>query len=257
METVFSSFREIDLTESHIKQLHGQLLAHSTKDERHRGHYKTHPNHVEAFDSEGRSLGVVFETATPFDTPRRMETLVAWANAAFEDGELHPLIVVAIFVVAFLAIHPFQDGNGRLSRILTTVLLLRSGYDYVPYSSLESVIERSKDAYYRALRNTQVTIDDKDPDWQPWLEFFLRALQHQKARLEKKVERERLVLGDLPELSVQLLELVREHGRITVAEAAKLTGANRNTIKDHLSALTNARHLARQGKGRGTWYSLA
>lgn len=257
METVFSSFREIDLTENHIKLLHGQLLAHSTKDERHRGHYKTHPNHVEAFDSEGRSLGVVFETATPFDTPRRMETLVAWANAAFEDGELHPLIVVAIFVVAFLAIHPFQDGNGRLSRILTTVLLLRSGYDYVPYSSLESVIERSKDAYYRALRNTQVTIDDKDPDWQPWLEFFLRALQHQKARLKKKVERERLVLGDLPELSVQLLELVREHGRITVAEAAKLTGANRNTIKDHLSALTNARHLARQGKGRGTWYSLA
>ena len=257
METVFSSFRDIDLTESHIKQLHGQLLAHSTKDERHRGHYKTHPNHVEAFDREGRSLGVVFETATPFDTPRRMETLVAWANAALEEGELHPLIVVAIFVVAFLAIHPFQDGNGRLSRILTTVLLLRSGYDYVPYSSLESVIERSKDAYYRALRNTQVTIGDEDPDWQPWLEFFLRALQHQKARLKKKVERERLVLGDLPELSVQLLELAREHGHVTVAEAVKLTGANRNTIKDHLSALTNARHLARQGKGRGTWYSLA
>ena len=257
METVFSSFREIDLTENHIKQLHGQLLAHSTKDERHRGHYKTHPNHVEAFDGEGRSLGVVFETATPFDTPRRMETLVAWANAALEEGELHRLIVVAIFVVEFLAIHPFQDGNGRLSRILTTVLLLRNGYDYVPYSSLESVIERSKDAYYRALRNTQVTIGDKDPDWQPWLEFFLRALQHQKARLENKVERERLLLGDLPELSVQLLELVREHGRITVAEAVKLTGANRNTIKDHLSALTNGRHLARQGKGRGTWYSLA
>ena len=152
---------EIDLTENHIKQLQGRLLAYSTKDERHRGHYKTHPNNVEAFDSEGRSLGVVFEIATPFDTPGRMDALVAWTNTALEDGEFHPLIVGAISVVVFLAIHPFQDGNGRLSRVLTTLLLLRIGYDYVPYSSLESFIERSKDAYYRALRNTQTTIGGK------------------------------------------------------------------------------------------------
>jgi len=138
-----------------------------------------------------------------------------------------------------------------------TTLLLRAGYTYVPYSSLESVVERSKDTYYLALRRTQVTIRTPEPDWQPWLEFFLRALHHQKARLEKKIERERLVLGDLPELSVNLLELTRERGRITVAEAAKLTGANRNTIKDHLSNLTKAGHLERHGKGRGTWYSVA
>jgi predicted HTH transcriptional regulator len=121
---------------------------------------------------------------------------------------------------------------------------------------MESVVERNKDAYYLALRRTQVTIRIGDPDWQPWLEFFLRTLQHQKVRLEKKIERERLVLGDLPELSVQILELARERGRITVAEATTLTGANRNTIKDHLSALTRARHLERHGKGRGTWYGL-
>jgi len=257
METAFASFGEIALNENHIKQLHGQLLAYSSKDERHRGHYKTHPNHVEAFDSEGRSVGIVFETATPFDTPRRMEELVEWTNAHLSDGEMHPLIAVAVFVVVFLAIHPFQDGNGRLSRVLTTLLLLRAGYDYVPYSSLESVIERDKEAYYRALRSTQSTIGSENPDWQTWLEFFTRALQRQKARLEKKMEREGLVLGDLPELSVRILELTREHGRISVAEAAKLTGANRNTIKDHLSALTDARHLERHGKGRGTWYSLA
>ena len=257
METVFTSFREIALNENHIKQLHGQLLAYSAKDERHRGHYKTHPNHVQAFDSEGRSVGIVFETAMPFDTPRRMEELAEQTNTCLRDGELHPLITVAIFVVVFLAIHPFKDGNGRLSRLLPTLLLLRAGYDYVPYSSLESVIERSKDAYYRALRSTQVTIGSEAPDWQPWLEFFLRALQHQKARLEKKLERERLVLGDLPELSIRILELARERGRVTVAEAAKLSGANRNTIKDHLRALTDARRLERHGKGRGTWYSFA
>ena len=250
------SAKDITLTENHIKQLHGALLQYSSQDERHRGNYKTHPNHLEAFGPGREILGVVFETAKPFDTPRLMAGLVDWTNEKMYSSDLHPLIIIAIFVVTFLAIHPFQDGNGRLSRILTSLLLLRTGYDYVPYSSMESVVERSKDAYYLALRRTQVTIRTTDPDWQPWLEFFLRTLQHQKAHLEKKIERERLLLGDLPELSVQILELTRDRGRITVAEAATLTGANRNTIKDHLSALKHAGHLEPHGKGRGTWYGL-
>lgn len=257
METVFAHFKEIALTENHIKQLHRDLLQYSSKDERHRGEYRTHNNHVEAFGPDGESLGIVFETATPFDTPRLMTQLVEWTRENFESGELHKLIVIAVFVVVFLAIHPFQDGNGRLSRILTTLLLMRAGYGYVPYSSLESVIEQSKDAYYLGLRQTQGTLRTEAPDWQPWLTFFLRALQQQKARLEKKIERERLILGDLPELSVQILELCRERGRVTVAEAAKVTGANRNTIKDHLKALTKAGHIEQHGAGRGTWYGLA
>jgi Fic family protein len=257
METVFTHFKEIALTENHIKQLHRDLLQYSSKDERHRGAYKTHTNHVEAFGPDGESLGIVFETATPFDTPRLMTELVEWTQANLENGDLHKLIVVAVFVVVFLAIHPFQDGNGRLSRILTTLLLLRAGYEYVPYSSLESVIEQSKDAYYLGLRQTQGTLRSDAPDWQPWLNFFLRALQQQKARLEKKIARERLILGDLPELSAQILELCRERGRVTVAEAEKVTGANRNTIKDHLKALSKAGHLEQHGAGRGAWYGLA
>ena len=156
----------------------------------------------------------------------------------------------------FLEIHPFQDGNGRLSRILTTLLLLHAGYVYVPYSSLESVIEQNKDAYYGSLRLTQRTIRTDAPNWQPWLSFFLRSLQQQKARLEKKLERERLLLGKLPELSVQILELCRERGRVTVSDAVTVTGANRNTIKDHLKALKRAGHIAQHGAGRGTWYGL-
>jgi len=158
--------------------------------------------------------------------------------------------------VVFLAIHPFQDGNGRLSRVLTTLLLLRAGYAYLPYSSLESVIEQSKDAYYLALRRTQGKIRVNKPDWQPWVVYFLTALKHQKDRLEKKIERERILLRDLPELSLQILELCRERGRVTIGDIAKVTGISRNTIKDHVAALTDKGHIVRHGAGRGTWYAL-
>ena len=131
MENIFAHWAAIDLTENHVKQLHRDLLKHSAKDERHRGEYKTLPNHVEAFGPDGQSLGVVFETASPFDTPRLMSELIAWTRASLDEGEIHPLLVIAIFIVVFLEIHPFQDGNGRLSRILTTLLLLRAGYAYV------------------------------------------------------------------------------------------------------------------------------
>ena len=256
METIFAHWQDIALTENHIKQLHRDLLQYSSKDERHRGEYKLHSNHVEAIGPDGESLGIVFETATPFDTPRLMTELFDWTATNLQRGELHPLIGIALFLVVFLEIHPFQDGNGRLSRILSTLLLLRAGYAYVPYSSLESIIEQSKDAYYLALRQTQLTIRTEAPDWQPWLIFFLESLQQQKLRLENKIEHERLILGDLPELSVQILELCREHGRVTVAEVTKVTGANRNTIKDHIKALKHAGHLVQHGAGRGTWYGL-
>ncbi len=256
METIFSAFDAIPLNENHIRQLHRDLLAHSTKDERHRGNWKTLSNNVEAFDEDGRSLGIVFATASPFDTPGRMSELIAWQQAQEKDGKFHPLLIVAVFIVVFLEIHPFQDGNGRLSRALTTLLLLRAGYLYVSYSSLESVIEQNKEAYYLALRRTQGTIRTEEQAWNPWVEFFLRSLQRQKQRLERKIERERILLGDLPELSVAILELARERGRVTVMDVAKATGASRNTVKDHLRALTAQGHLTLHGAGRGTWYGL-
>lgn len=255
METIFNAYDAISLTENHIRQLHRDLLIHSTKDDRHRGEWKTLTNNIEAFDENGRSLGVVFATATPFDTPRLMNELVAWRHTHENDRSPHPLLIIAIFVVVFLEIHPFQDGNGRLSRVLTTLLLLRAGYAYVPYSSLESIVEQNKESYYLALRRTQGTIRTDRPDWNPWIEFFLRTLQRQKQRLERKMERERVVLGKLPELSVAILELARERGRVTVLEAARATGASRNTVKDHLKSLTQQGHLTLHRAGRGTWYA--
>ncbi len=257
MDLVFSSWRDISLTENHIRQLHRDLLVYSEKDAWHRGNYKTSPNHVTAFDRDGAQIGVVFETATPFDTPGKMNELVAWMREERELGRLHPLLLIGLWVVVFLEIHPFQDGNGRLSRILTTLLLLQAGYAYVPYSSLESVIEQNKEAYYLALRQTQGTIRTDAPDWQSWLVFFLRSLAEQMRRLNQKVEREKLVLAPLPEASLQIVEFAREHGRVTMAEAIRLTGASRNTLKHHFRALAEHGHLRQHGKGRGVWYEMA
>lgn len=145
METIFQSWESIRFSENHIKQLHRDLLKYSDKDERHRGNYKTASNSVAAFDGDGKQVGIVFETAAPFATPGLMRELVEWTNESFEERHLHPLIIIAIFSVVFLEIHPFQDGNGRLSRAMTSLLLLRAGYAYVPYSSLESIIEQNKE----------------------------------------------------------------------------------------------------------------
>jgi Fic family protein len=164
---------------------------------------------------------------------------------------------MAIFIVVFLEIHPFQDGNGRVSRILTTLLLLQVGYAYVPYGSLESVIEHSKEGYYLALRQTQATIRTETPNWQPWVLYFLSALYQQMKRLAQKVEREKIVLSAIPELWVKILEYAREHGSVTIGEIVRLTGASRNTLKQHFRQLLERRYLVMYGRGRGAWYGLA
>ena len=256
MDLVYSSWQDIPFNENHVKQLHQILLRHIEKDSRHRGQYKTNSNSVAAFNEDGVQIGIVFETASPFDTPRLMGELLTWLNDERDKALLHPLLIIAIFVVVFLEIHPFQDGNGRLSRILTTLLLIQAGYTYVPYSSLESVIELNKEAYYLALRQTQGSIRSDAPNWQPWLAFFLRSMAEQVRRLEKKVERERIVLATLPDLSLQIVEFTREHGRITIGDAIKLTGVSRNTLKQHFRQLVKRGHLNQQGSGRGVWYGL-
>jgi Fic family protein len=177
MESVFESWAEINITENHINQLHRDLLRYSSQDERHRGDYKKLPNNVVAFDEDGREIGTVFATASPFDTPRLMAEFVAWLADARSTGLLHPLLAIGVFAAVFLEVQPFAEGNGRLSRILTTLLLLEAGYAYAPDCSLEDTIETGEESYYLALRRTQRSIRTDQPDWQPWLLFFLRSLR--------------------------------------------------------------------------------
>ena len=256
METIFHAWENIPLTENHIKQLHRDLLKHSEKDLRHLGEYKKLSNSVAAFDESGEQIGIVFQTATPFDTPQLMEELVAWFNETRKHRNLHPLLATAVFIVVFLEIHPFQDGNGRLSRILTTLLLLQAGYSYVPFSSLERVIESNKEGYYLALHQTQGTIRTNSPNWQDWTVFFLRSLQKQVRNLNAKLEKEKLLRTALPELSVKIIDYARQHGRVSIGDMIRLTGVSRNTLKEHFRNLTDKNYLAKNGIGKGTWYGL-
>lgn len=248
-------YASIPLTENVIKQLHTWLLQYTDKDERHRGEYKKIPIHIEAFDSQGKSIGIIFETTSPLETPIKMQELICWLNEALNNKKYHPLIVIGIFIVLFLAIHPFQDGNGRISRLLTTLLMLKSGYLYTPYSSLESIIESNKEAYYLALQRSQKGWQNHQPDWSAWLLFFFQCLQRQKKHLEVKLEHEKRLLQILPVLSQKVLELITIHGRLTISQIEAMTEANRNTLKKTLSNLVKDNYIVRYGVGKASSYS--
>jgi len=257
METIHASWAGMPVTEGVVLQLHRDLLRYSSKDERHRGGWKTLPNHVVAIGPDGQQIGIVFETATPFETPRLMQELFEWLAKEEREPVLHPLLRIAVFNVVFLAIHPFQDGNGRLSRVLTNLLLLRSGYSFVSCSSLESVIEHNKEAYYLALRRTQTTLSNDDADWEPWILFFLRSMRTQVNRLREKLGSRIKRPTSLSPLAERLASLLRERGALSVAEAVDVTGANRHTLKDKFGELVDAGMAELHGKGRGAHYRPA
>lgn len=252
MENIFDNYEIIPFTENYIKQLHKILLSYSAKDENHRGEYKKLANSVAAFDADGREIGVVFETVTPFETPAKMRELVAEIRELFEDKALHPLILTGLFVVHFLAIHPFQDGNGRMSRALTTLLLLKSGYSYVPYSSMESIIEENKSSYYKALRNSQKTFKTANVNYDYWLTFFLQTVLKQKIRLEKKIALQQT--HGLSLTSNRIMSLFANRSQWTSAEISAETSIKIATVKKALAELVKAGYLIKNGSTRGAWY---
>jgi len=253
LQTIFDNYRDIPLTENYIKQLHKILLGHVEKDEWHRGEYKKYENNVEAQHADGTKT-VVFRTAFPFDTPRLMAELVAATKAALEGDEVHPLIVISRFIVEFLAIHPFQDGNGRLSRVLTALLMLRVGYEYVPYASVEHIIEENKPAYYHALRTSQETMRTNPTAFGDWLLFLLRLLRTQKVVLGAKLEVERAIVH-LKEVQLRILELVEKHGRVTSAEVARALKLDYRATRYHLGLLVERGLVDAHGERRGRYYT--
>ncbi len=242
MKLVRKNWRKMAPTQNLILQLHRDLLEFSDKDQRHLGDWKTNSNNVATFDPDGKMIGIVFETATPFDTPTLMDNLIRWHlhYDASDDPEIHPLLRIAAFIITFLAVHPFQDGNGRLSRVLTHLLLMRAGYSFVEYSSLENVIEHSKQAYYTALHNTQTTFNripsgtpeetPARPYWDPWLLFFLESMQKQIDRLRERLpplptadDEPEPTANRVEDLSATYLPWLRKDGGAQSAAAAAPT----------------------------------
>ena len=241
------------LTEDDLNDLHRILLGHSTKDTWHAGRYKVSANNPMITHPE-TGAATILQTTAPANVGDQVSALLAWLARERNEPTLHPLMTVAVFTASFLAIRPYQDGNGRMARLLTRLLLLQAGYSHVAYGSLEAVLENDKDNFIRALNRTLIGMGSGNPHWEPWLAFFLSSLAEQVRRLYSKLEREKQIFSALPKLSSAIVDLAREHGRVTMADAIKLTGSSRNTLKLHFRKLVHQGQLQRHGMGAGVWY---
>jgi len=253
LENVFTASTKIPFSESTIKHLHRELLKYVEKDALHRGEYKKCENKVEMIDGTGKSIGILFDTTPAWLTPKEMQELVEWTQEAIALRKIHPLLIIANFLVEFLNIHPFQDGNGRLSRVLTNLLMLQAGYVYMPYVSHEKLVEDNKADYYLALRKSQKTLKTDKPDVTPWLEFFLNIVLTQSQQAIELLSKENIEkLLSPKQLAVwHYLETVRE---ATPGDIAKNTTVARPTVSQALDTLLRLKKVERIGQGRTTRY---
>ncbi|NGX34680.1 MAG: Adenosine monophosphate-protein transferase SoFic [Candidatus Anoxychlamydiales bacterium] len=253
LENVFNAWKSIQLSENTIKHFHQELLEYVKKDKIHRGEYKKNENKVRMIDKAGKSIGVLFDTTKAFLTPKEMQELVEWTKEAFLEKKNHPLLIIANFIVEFLQIHPFQDGNGRLSRILTNLLLLKAGYLYMPYVSHEKLIEDNKPDYYIALRKSQKTFKTSNETIAPWLDFFLEILLQQSKMAIELLSQENIEkILSVKQLAVwQYLQTVDE---ATPKEIVQKTKISRPTLNQVLDKLIRLKKIERLGLGRGTRY---
>ncbi len=250
---IFDNWKTLKITEGQILHFHQILLNFSEKDKTHKGSYKTADNMVVMRKEDGTEV-VIFEPTKPYLTKKEMDDVLHWLNGEMKKGETHPLILIANFIFEFLAIHPFRDGNGRLSRALTTLLLLKFGYTYVPYVSLDEIIEEKKIDYYLALRKTQSKHKTKKEDITPWLNFLLDALIEQMKRAKSIMEEDQpeKLLSEKQLLVYQLFQV----NTLSVSEISRLLKDSTPmvTLKQALARLVALRLIERIGLGRGSRY---
>jgi Fic family protein len=253
LQNVFDNFQTLPLRESVITSLHNQLLKHSNKDNTHRGGYKKKENTVGVLGPNGKVARIMFETTPAYLTTKEMQELVDWTVDAFDKNRFHPLLLIANFIVEFLKIHPFEDGNGRLSRVLTNLLLLRSGYQFVQYVSHEQIVERRKDEYYVALRKSQETFKTENDAIAPWLNFFLSVVKEQATKALSYLDEER-VEDTLSPKQFEVWKYLSSVGEAAPGEIAKATGIVPVTVSQALDRLIKLGRVKRIGRGRGTRY---
>lgn len=253
LQNIFESWKQIKFSESALKHFHKELLKYVEKDKLHRGDYKKIENKVVMIDAAGKSIGTLFDTTPAYLTPKEMLELIEWTQNAYQEKKYHPLLIIGNFLVEFLNIHPFQDGNGRLSRILSNLLLLQAGYQYMPYVSHEKLIEDNKPDYYMALRVSQKTFKSKQENIVPWLDFFLKIMLEQSKMAVTLLSQENLEkLLSPKQLAIwQYLQTVSEATPKQISQKAKVA---RPTVNQALNKLLRLKRVERLGLGRSTRY---
>jgi len=255
LTNVFDSYKNLELSESTIKHFHSELLKYSEKDTRHRGEYKFGSNRVEARDASGNVVGVLFDPTPPHLVGKEMSELLEVAIFLLNKKEIHPIIIIGNFIFEFLSIHPFQDGNGRTSRVLTNLLLLKSGYEYMPYVSHEKFIEDNKNEYYLTLNKSQKTWKTDKEDISPWLLFFLNILLKQTQMAIGLLSKESI--GNLlSEKQLAVWNYFNEHEIITPKELRNNLKIAGPTVVQILNKLLEMKKIERIGKGRATRYKI-
>jgi Fic family protein len=254
LENVFNSWRTLRFNESIIKHFHNELLKYVDKDQEHKGKYKKQENKVHMINEAGESVGILFDTTPAYLTPKEMMELIEWTDKTLEERKYHPLLIVANFIVEFLKIHPFQDGNGRVSRVLTNLLLLKEGYEYMPYVSHEKLVEDNKPDYYIALRKSQKTIGSKKEDIILWLEFFFTVFLKQSQMAVDLLSKENVEKLLTPK-QMAVWQYLQESDKITTPmEIAQKTKVAQPTVRQALDKLMRLKKIERIGQGRSTGY---
>jgi len=255
LENVFNSWKNLKFNESLIKHFHGELLKYAEKDQEHRGEYKKGENKVHMINEAGQSIGILFDTAPAYLTPIQMRDLTEWTQKTLAEGTYHPLLVIGNWLVEFLNIHPFSDGNGRLSRVLTNLLLLHAGYQYMPYISHEKLVDDNKPDYYISLRRSQKTIGSKEESITAWLNFFLDILLKQSQMAVELLSKENIE-KILSEKQLAVWQYITEVKETSTGDIAKNTNIARPTVKQTLEVLLKLKKIVRVGLGRSTRYKI-
>lgn len=248
LDTIAENFESIDITESQIKNLHKILMQHGDKDAWHRGNYKQVSNAVEANLADGTKQ-IIFRTAEPgLATQDAMCQLFDWYAS---DQDTLPLVKAALFVYEFLSIHPFQDGNGRLSRLLGSLLLLKNGYSWIQYVSFEHEIENRKTEYYKVLMQTQRNRPGENVT--EWLTFFISCLNNIQEQLLLKLEENKT---DQPSSTREkrILFFIQNHPGCSSGEIAKKLDLVLATVKKTLSEMVVKGMITKEGRGKSTGY---
>lgn len=255
LELLIEHGKEIDLSERYIFQLHTMLLKYSSKDTRHRGRYKNLSNKVVANYPDG-SQKIIFNTTEPHQVSKEMEELLSWTNEAFREEKINSLIIIATFVYEFLSIHPFQDGNGRLSRLLTTYLLLREEYHFVQYVSFEHVIEERKQDYYKVLMDCQKDRYTEHENIGVWIEFFLECIISLSNKLDDKISRITENDNYFNDRQKKIIQLLQNSGHLKFSDISKYFDTSDATIKKDLKYLVDEKVISKTGERKATVYSI-